>query len=44
MHDDRMDAFFTFVGVSVMVTKFVDFIEYIGGCTWQKKACSQAIT
>ena len=23
--------FFTFVGVSVMVTKFVDFIEYIGG-------------
>lgn len=23
--------FFTFVGVSVTVTKFVDFIEYIGG-------------
>lgn len=23
--------FFTFVGVSVSVTKFVDFIEYIGG-------------
>ena len=23
--------FFTFVGVSVTVTKFVDFVEYIGG-------------